>query len=232
MTLLSMVLASLMIAPLSGGEAAAARPEAADRLNDSAKVLNELMGAPDTEIPQSILSKARCVAVVPDMVKGGFIIGGRHGRGVVTCRTANGWSAPAFMTISGGSWGAQIGVEKVDLVLLFMNDKGVQSLLNDNVKLGADASVAAGPVGRSAEASTDVKLNSEILSYSRTKGLFAGLELSGAAVRPDEDSTRDFYGQNINFRTLLAGNTTPPAGAENFLSTVRRVFAEARADTK
>src|SRR5258706_5486036 len=232
MTLLSMVLASLMIAPLSGGEAAAARPEAADRLNDSAKVLNELMGAPDTEIPQSILSNARCVAVVPDMVKGGFIIGGRHGRGVVTCRTANGWSAPAFMTISGGSWGAQIGVEKVDLVLLFMNDKGVQSLVNDNVKLGADASVAAGPVGRSAEASTDVKLNSEILSYSRTKGLFAGLELSGAAVRPDEDSTRGFYGQNINFRTLLAGNTTPPAGAENFLSTVRRGFAVARAVTQ
>jgi SH3 domain-containing YSC84-like protein 1 len=214
----------------SGSEAAAARPEAADRLNDSAKVLTELVNAPDNGVPETILARAKCVAVVPDMVKGGFIIGGRHGRGVVTCRTANGWSAPAFLTLTGGSWGAQIGVESVDLVLLFMNDKGVQSLLNDNVKLGADASVAAGPVGRSAEASTDVKLNSEILSYSRTKGLFAGLELNGASVRPDEDSTRGFYGRNVNFRTLLAGNSvTPPAGAENFLNTVRSTFKEAKA---
>ncbi len=216
----------------SGSEATAARPEAADRLNDSAKVLTELMGAPDDAVPESILANAKCVAVVPDMIKGGFIVGGRHGRGVVTCRTAHGWSAPAFLTLSGGSWGAQIGVETVDLVLLFMNDKGVQTLLNDNVKLGADASVAAGPVGRSAQASTDIKLQSEILSYSRTKGLFAGLELSGASVRPDDDSTKGFYGRNMNFRTLLAGNTTAPAGAANFLSTVRHVFVDAKAETK
>src|SRR5215469_4017091 len=179
------------------------RSDATDRLNASAKVLSELMGTPDKGIPGSVAAKAKCVAVIPSMVKGGFIVGGRHGRGAVTCRTANGWTAPAFISLTGGSWGAQIGGEKVDLVLLFMNDKGVNSLLEDNFKMGADASVAAGPVGRDAEASTDAKLNSEILDYSRTKGLFAGLELNGAAVKPDNDSNVAFYGSNINWRETL-----------------------------
>jgi SH3 domain-containing YSC84-like protein 1 len=208
------------------------RPEVMDRLNDSAKVLDELMGTPENQIPETILAKAKCVAVVPSMVKGGFVIGGRHGRGVATCRTGNGWSAPAFLTISGGSWGAQIGVEEVDLVLLFMNQHGVDSLMKDNFKIGADASLAAGPVGRSAQAATDVKANSEILAYSRAKGLFAGLELSGAAVRPDEDSNTAFYGRNINWRNTLSGRVTAPAGADPFLDAVRKDFVEARSDTK
>jgi SH3 domain-containing YSC84-like protein 1 len=206
------------------------RTEVSDRLTDASKVLDELMGTPDNSIPDTVLARAKCVAVIPSMVKGGFIVGGRHGRGAVTCRTANGWSAPAFISLTGGSWGAQIGVEKVDLVLVFMNDKGANSLLKDNFKLGADASVAAGPLGRHAEAATDAKLNSEILAYSRAKGLFAGIELNGAAVKPDNDSDNAFYGPNVNWHELLSGNVKPPAGADPFVDTVRKYFTEARAD--
>lgn len=205
------------------------RTEVNDRLTDSAKVLDELMGTPDNSIPETVLAKAKCVAVIPSMVKGGFVIGGRHGRGVATCRTANGWSAPAFLSLNGGSWGAQIGVEKVDLVLLFMNESGVNSLLKDNFKVGADASLAAGPIGRHAEASTDAKLNAEILAYSRAKGLFAGLELNGAAVKPDNDSNVAFYGSNINWRETLSGSVKPPAGADPFLDAIHKYFVEAKA---
>lgn len=202
--------------------------EATDRLNDSATILNELMNAEDSAISSWVLEKAQCVMVVPSMIKGGFIVGGRHGRGAVTCRNGGRWSAPAFVTISGGSWGAQIGVESVDLVLLFMNESGVKSLLNNNVKLGAEASVAAGPVGRQAAGATDASMNAQVLSYSRAKGLFAGLELSGAGVRPDEDSNIGVYGRNINFRTILSGSTPAPAGSENFLASVRKNFREAQ----
>lgn len=206
------------------------RSDVTDRLNDSAKVLDELMGAADNSIPDKVLGGAKCVAVIPAMVKGGFIVGGRHGRGEVTCRTPNGWSAPAFITLTGGSWGAQIGVEKVDLVLVFMNDKGVNSLLKDNFKMGADASVAAGPVGRHAEAATDAKLDSEILAYSRAKGVFAGLELNGAAVKPDNDSNNAFYGSSVNWHELVRGSVKPPSGADPFVDTVQKYFVEARAD--
>jgi lipid-binding SYLF domain-containing protein len=201
-----------------------------DRLGDAAKVLDELMGTPDNSIPETVLARAKCVAVIPSMVKGGFIVGGRHGRGVVTCRTANGWSAPAFLSLTGGSWGAQIGLEKVDLVLLFMNERGVSSLMKDNFKVGADASLAAGPIGRHAEAATDAKLNSEILAYSRAKGLFAGLELNGAAVKPDNDSNAAFYGNNINWRETLSGNVKAPAGADPFIDAVHKYFVESRED--
>lgn len=208
------------------------RTEVTDRLNESAKVLDELMGAPDNSIPDTVLAKAKCVAVIPSMVKGGFIFGARHGRGEVTCRTANGWTAPAFISLNGGSWGAQIGVEAVDLVLLFMGEKGVQSLLKDNFKLGADASVAAGPLGRHTEASTDAKLNAEILAYSRAKGLFAGVELNGAAVKPDNDSDNAFYGPNVNWHELLSGGVKPPAGADPFIDSVRKHFNESHAPEK
>jgi len=213
----------------SGSEKAADRPEAIDRLNDSAKILDQLMGTPDSSIPQDVLAKAKCVMVVPSLIKGGLIVGGSHGRGAVTCRTPHGWSAPAFVAIDGGSWGAQIGVESVDVVLVFMNDDGVQSLLNDNFKMGGEASVAAGPVGRDAQAATDAKLNSEILSYSRAKGLFVGLDLNGAAVREDKDSTRGFYGHDVDLRSVLNGTTPKPANAENFTSTVAKYFVEAKA---
>jgi len=204
--------------------------QVSDRVQMAADDLNQLINAPDTAIPQTILAKAKCVAVIPDMVKGGFVVGVQHGRGMATCRTSNGWSAPAPVTVSGGSWGAQIGVESSDVVLLFMNDGAVQSLLNDKLKIGGEASIAAGPVGRDASAATDVKLNSEILSYSRTKGLFAGLDLSGAAVRQDMDTTVALYGKSIPFRTLLSGQVPPPASTMAFLNAVSKDFQEARTD--
>ncbi|MEO5936470.1 MAG: lipid-binding SYLF domain-containing protein [Terriglobales bacterium] len=217
----------------SGGTAATsnvsgAKAETYDRLRDAGNVLNELMNTPDQAIPQTVLAGAKCVAVVPSMVKGGFILGARHGRGVATCRTGNGWSAPAFFTITGGSWGPQIGVEAVDLVMLFMNEEGTKSLLASKFKLGADASVAAGPFGRDASASTDVSMKSGILTYSRSRGLFAGLTLNGANVQVDDESQDAFYGRQMEFANLLTGKVTAPAAANTFLTSVRTNFREAR----
>ena len=202
--------------------------EELDRLKDAGTVLNEIMSAPDKAIPREVLESAKCVAIVPDMVKGGFIFGGKHGRGVATCRTANGWSSPAFFTLSGGSWGAQIGLEKVDVVMVITTDRGMQNLLNSEFKLGAEVGVAAGPVGRDAEASTDWKLKAGVLTYSRAKGLFAGLDLNGAVIKQDKDSTRAFYGDNADFRAVLTGQVTAPADAQDFLASVRQNFHEAR----
>jgi lipid-binding SYLF domain-containing protein len=187
--------------------------KAADRVQAAATVLDEIQSAPDQGIPQEVLGSAECVAVVPSMLKGGFIVGARYGRGVTSCRTAKGWSAPAFFVIEGGSFGLQIGGEAVDLVMLIMNDNGMKNLLSSKFKLGADASVAAGPVGRHASADTDWKLRAQVLSYSRTRGAFAGLELSGAVVTQDKDSTREFYGRMVPFKTSLTGEIDPPAGA-------------------
>ncbi len=205
------------------------RADVLNRLSDSGKDLSELTNAGDQGIPETVLADAKCVAIVPDMVKGGFVIGGQHGRGVATCRTANGWSAPAFFTITGGSWGAQIGAESVDLVMMFMTDEGAAKLMESNWKIGGSASVAAGPIGRQASANTDWKLRSQILTYSRTRGLFAGLDLSGANVRQDDDSTRAFYGKDYDFRTLLTGKVPAPTQARPFLASVRQNFREANA---
>jgi lipid-binding SYLF domain-containing protein len=208
------------------------RADALNRLSDAGKDLNELTNAADQGIPEQVLAKAKCVAIVPDMVKGGFVIGAQHGKGVATCRTANGWSAPAFLTLTGGTWGLQIGAESVDLVMLFMNDEGARHLMDSNWKIGGEASIAAGPVGRHAEAGTDWKLNDQILTYSRTRGLFAGLDLNGANVRQDDDSTKAFYGRNYDFRTLLSGQIPPPAQAHDFIASVRQNFHEAVNATK
>jgi len=208
-----------------------AKGDSIARLQDAGNVLNEIMNAPDSSIPAEVLASAKCVAVVPEMVKGGFVLGAKHGRGVATCRTGNGWSAPAFFTVTGGTWGAQIGVEAVDLVMLIMNDKGMQDLLSSNFHLGGEAGVAAGPVGREASANTDWKLKAEVLTYSRTRGLFAGLDLSGASIRPDDDSTGAFYGRNYDFRSVLTGQVKAPADANTFLSSVRKNFVEAKATT-
>jgi SH3 domain-containing YSC84-like protein 1 len=199
------------------------------RLDDSAKILNELLGAPDNGIPDDVFKSAKCVAVVPSMVKGGFVFGAEHGRGVATCRTADGWSAPAPFVLTGGSWGAQIGAQAVDLVMLVMNDKGMQDLLSSKFKLGANGSVAAGPVGRDASASTDWKMKAEVLTYSRTRGLFAGLTLDGAVIKQDDDSTKGLFGQQVAFRQILMGKVPPPAGSDTFLATVRRSKSEANA---
>lgn len=200
------------------------------RLNDAAEDLNKLTSAGDNNIPQSILADAKCIAIVPSLVKGGFIVGAQHGRGVATCRLPEkGWSAPAFFVITGGSWGAQIGVEGVDLVMLFMNQEGAEKLLSAQWKIGADAGIAAGPFGRDASANTDWKMNSGILTYSRAKGVFAGATLNGANVRADEDSIKSFYGQPIGFRELLTGKVVPPPAARPFLAQIRQNFHEANA---
>lgn len=198
-----------------------------DRLRDSGASLQQLMNAPDSRVPDEVLKSAKCVAVVPDMVKGGFIVGAQHGRGVATCRTGNGWSAPAFFALSGGTWGAQIGAESIDLVMLVMNDKGMQELLSNQFKLGAEGGVAAGPVGREAQASTDWKLKAEVLTYSRARGVFAGLDLSGAVMKPDHDSTVAFYGSEIPFRTILTGGERITADARPFVASVQQAFHEA-----
>src|SRR6266436_122869 len=180
------------------------------RVQSAATVLDEIMGTPDKGIPKEVLESAKCVAVVPSMIKGGFIIGARYGKGVATCRTSSGWSAPAPITIAGGSWGLQFGGEAVDLVMLVMNDKGMEHLLSSKFKLGAEGSVAAGPVGRQAEANTDWKMRSEVLSYSRARGIFAGLELNGAVIKQDDDDTRHLYGKEVPFKEILTGHVAAP----------------------
>ena len=203
------------------------RQDATDRLDRAAKVLHEIMQAPDNGIPEEVLENAKCIAVVPHLMKGGFIFGAEHGKGVATCRTANGWSAPAFITVSGGSVGLQIGIEGVDLVMIIQNEKGMQRLLSSDFKVGADASAAAGPVGRHASAGTSWKLDTEILTYSRAKGAFAGVALDGASVRQDVDSTRAIYGKNISTRTVLTGHVAAPPAAQAFLDAVRNAKAQA-----
>jgi len=207
--------------------AGTAREDATDRLDNATNVLHEIMGMPDNGIPEEVLEHAKCVAVVPHMVKAGFIFGGKGGKGVATCRTANGWSAPAFITISGGSWGLQIGVEAVDLVMIIQNEKGMQKLLSSNFQLGADASAAAGPVGRHASAGTDWKLDTEILTYSRAKGAFAGLTLEGASIRQDDDSRHAIYGPKVTTQALLLGKVPAPSVARPFLAEIRGAKAQA-----
>ena len=201
--------------------------KAADRVQSAADVLNEIQGAPDSGIPEEILSRAECVAVVPSMLKGGFIVGAKYGRGLASCRTAKGWSAPAFFTVTGGSFGFQIGGQAVDLVMLVMNKDGVQNLISSQFALGADASVAAGPVGRHAEGNTDWKMRAQVLTYSRARGVFAGVSLNGAVVKQDKDSTRDFYGHMVTTKAALTGEVEAPAPANPFLTTLAKWAQEA-----
>jgi SH3 domain-containing YSC84-like protein 1 len=195
--------------------------KAADRVKAASTILEEIQSAPDTGIPDEVMGSAQCVAVVPSMLKAGFVFGGRYGRGVASCRTPKGWSDPAFFTIEGGSWGLQIGGQAVDLVMLIMNQKGMENLLNSKFKLGADASVAAGPVGRHAAADTDWTMRAQILSYSRARGIFAGLELNGSVVKVDRESTREFYGHMQPFSTTLE-TVTSPQGSYPFLESLAK----------
>jgi len=209
------------------GWAGTSREATTDRLGHAARVLHEIMAAPDNGIPEEVLEHAKCVAVVPNLLKGGFVFGAENGRGVATCRTANGWSAPAFFAITGGSWGLQIGMEGVDLVMIIQNDKGMQRLIGSGFELGADASAAAGPVGRHASADTNWKLDAEILTYSRAKGAFAGLTLNGASIRRDDDSTVTIYGHDVSTSRILRGKVASPASANSFLNAVRGAKAQA-----
>ena len=203
--------------------------KASDRAESAATALQEIFAAPDKGVPEDLLGGAKCVIMIPGMKKAGFVVGGRYGRGFATCRNANGWSAPAPVFLGGGSWGAQIGGEAVDVLMLVMNDKGVQKLLSSKFKIGADASAAAGPIGRAASADTNWKLDSEILTYSRAKGLFAGLELNGASIKQDDDTTRELYGRVIPFQTILSGKVPAPAATRTFVSEISKDFRQARA---
>ncbi len=201
--------------------------KATDRVQSAADVLSEIQAAPDQGIPEQVLGSAECVAVVPSMLNGGFIVGARYGRGVASCRTPKGWSAPAFFMVEGGSFGFQIGGQAVDLVMLIMNQDGMRKLLSSQFKLGGDASVAAGPVGRTAAADTDWKLHAQILSYSRARGVFAGISLDGALVKQDKDSTREFYGHMVTPKASLQGEIQAPQGAYPFLACLAKWAAEA-----
>lgn len=207
---------AVLVSVASLAWAGSAREDSVERLKMSGDVLHEIMAAPDKGIPDEVMDSAKCVLVVPHLIKGGFIVGGKHGRGVASCRTATGWSAPAFVSVGGGSWGLQIGVEGVDLVMLVMNDKGMEHLLSSKFEISGEGSAAAGPVGRHASAGTDWKLDSELLTYSRSKGAFAGLTLEGAVIEQDNDSTAAIYGKEVGFGPILHGKVATPDVAEPF----------------
>jgi lipid-binding SYLF domain-containing protein len=232
MKIVSMVVASALVLTSANVWAASGREDSVERLHAAADVLHSIQEAPDHGIPDSVLNDAKCIIVVPNLIKGGFIFGAKHGRGVATCRTESGWSAPAFISIGGGSWGLQIGVEEVDLVMLVMNDRGMQHLLSSKFELSGQGAVAAGPVGRQAVAGTDWKLNTEILSYSRTKGIFAGLTLEGAVVEQDNDSTWAIYDHEPSFRHVLSGRVPDPSSTDSFVREVNVISARAREDVK
>src|ERR1700735_408327 len=225
---ISLLLMSMMGMVGTYAFAGSDREDTIDRMQRSVEVLQSIMVAPDKGIPEDVLNGAKCIVVVPNLLKGGFIFGGKHGRGVASCRTAQGWSAPAFVSVGGGSWGLQIGVEDVDLVMLVMNDRGLQHMLSSKFELTGEGSVAAGPVGRHASAGTDWKMNTEVLTYSRSKGIFAGLTLEGAVVQQDNDSTHAIYGRHMMFRNILSGQTATPASANEFIRAVWEAGVQAK----
>lgn len=199
-----------------------------ERLISAQEVVNEVMATPDKGIPQSILAGASCVVVIPSFKKGAFIAGAQYGQGVATCRTPQGWSSPVFVQLAGGSFGFQIGGQSTDLVLVAMNQNGLQDMLKSKFKIGGDAAASAGPVGRNAQAGTDWKLNAEFLTYSRSKGLFAGIDLDGTVLSQNADDTRTFYGADIPFQTVLSGEKVVPDTAKPFVRTVAKYFVVSR----
>jgi lipid-binding SYLF domain-containing protein len=216
------ILISLVVLVTSNMALAYDRADDLERLQNGATVIKEIMSAPDSGVPDEIIHSAKCIAVIPNMLKAAFGVGGAYGKGVASCRTENGWSAPAFFSLRGGSFGFQIGGQSTDIVMLIMNDRGMDNLLASKFKLGADASVAAGPVGRHADASTDWKMRAEVLTYSRARGIFAGISLNGAVINEHKEDTRDFYGHMVPFRTILLGQITPPKDAEIWRDTLTK----------
>ena len=207
---------------------ASSRQDLQDRIDAAKTVLDQIMRADDKGIPMGILQQATCVGVVPGMIKGAFVFGAQYGQGVVTCRTGHGWSAPVFIRLAGGSWGLQIGGQSTDLVLVAVNEKGFQDLLKSKFKIGANASAAAGPVGRNGEASTDWKMTAELLTYSRTKGLFAGIDLDGTSISQNNSDTDTYYGQEYPFQTILKGSVAVPQDSVAFVQAVAHYFIEAK----
>jgi lipid-binding SYLF domain-containing protein len=223
------ILAILLIAGCSVAARAAGDHERLDgRLDSARNVIDSIMATPDHAVPEGIARHAKCIAVVPGVVKGAFIVGAEYGQGVVTCRTGHGWSGPVFIRLAGGSFGFQVGGQGTDLILVATNDRGLQDLLHSKFKIGGDASAAAGPVGRDAQASTDISMRAELLTWSRARGVFAGIDLSGATVSQNTDDTDDLYGGHHRFEHILNGEVPPPAQAEGFLHAVRQYFGDAR----
>jgi lipid-binding SYLF domain-containing protein len=208
--------------------AGSTRADLQNRIDAAKIVLDEIMAAGDKSIPMNILEQATCVGVVPGMMKGAFVFGGQYGQGVVTCRTGHGWSAPVFIRMAGGSFGFQIGGQAVDLVLVAVNERGFQDLLKNKFKVGGDAAASAGPVGRNTEAATDWKMNAELLTYSRSKGLFAGVDLNGTSVSQNESDTELYFGGTHSFESVLKGNVAVPNGAVPFVKTVARYFVASK----
>jgi lipid-binding SYLF domain-containing protein len=222
--ILTLCLTTAMTTVMTVGASAADTEKLDHRIEAAHMVLHELMDTPDKGIPDGIARKATCVAVVPGFKKGAFVVGGQYGQGVVSCRTGHGWSAPAFIQLTGASFGFQIGGQSTDLVLVAMNHNGFQHLLHDKLKLGGDAAVAAGPVGRNAQASTTELASAEILTYSRSKGIFAGIDLTGDVVNQNQEDTRNYYGHDISYETILTGGVPTPPSAEHFVRTVNQLF--------
>jgi lipid-binding SYLF domain-containing protein len=208
--------------------AASSKEDLQARIDAAKVVLDEIMNAKDASVPLNILQQATCVGVVPGLKKGALLVGGQYGQGVVTCRTGHGWSAPVFIRMAGGSFGFQIGGQSTDLVLVAVNERGFQDLLKNKFKIGGDASAAAGPVGRAGSAATDWKMNAELLSYSRNKGLFAGIDLDGTSVSQNSEDTELYYGQPERFETVLKGAVDVPPGAVEFVRDVARNFVRAK----
>ena len=218
-----------MTAGTSWASTGSERQDVANRLQKAGQVLNEIMAAPDKGIPNEVMEKAKCIAVVPKLLKGGFIFGGEGGVGVASCRTANGWSAPAFFNIGGGSWGLQIGGEDVNLVMVVMNNKGMQEIMSSKVQLGAGADVAAGPVGRQASANANWKMNTAILTYSRAHGVFGGLTLHGAVITRNNDDMKAVYGADTSTKAVLNGQVKTPAIADSFIDSIHHAIHQAQA---
>jgi len=208
--------------------AASSREDLQARIDAAKVVLDQIMNAKDSTIPLNIMQQATCIAVVPGLIKGAFVVGAQYGQGVVTCRTGHGWSAPVFIRMAGGSFGFQIGGQSTDLILVAVNDRGFQDLLKDKFKIGGDASAAAGPVGRNGTASTDWKMSAELLSYSRNKGLFAGIDLDGTSVSQNKDDTEIYFGQPEKFEAVLKGDVAVPPGAVAFVRDVAQNFMRAK----
>ena len=208
--------------------AASSKDDLQARVDSAKLVMDQIMGASDRGIPLNILQQATCVAIVPSMLKGAFVFGAQYGQGVVTCRTPHGWSGPVFIRLAGGSFGFQIGGQATDLILVAVNDRGMQDLLKSKFKIGGDASAAAGPVGRAGQAATDWKMNAELLSYSRNKGVFAGISLDGTSVTQNKDDTETFYGAPQNFESVLRGKVPCPSGAVPFVQTVAHYFVQSK----
>ena len=223
MTTQKILAATAILFALAGTAAASERRDAdLDRLHSASTILNQIMSAPDSAIPDSIISGAKCIAIMPSMLKAGFIFGANYGKGVATCRTDKGWSAPAFFKLAGGSFGLQAGGQASDLVLIIRTDEGMQHLLQSKFKLGADASAAAGPVGRDAQAMTDLSLRAQVLTYSRSRGLFAGVALDGGVIKQNQADTQAFYGKDFTYRSILSGEVPPPQDAKVLLQTVEK----------